>query len=349
MNEMDRPLGEAAEQGQTESREQEKRGGMDAIGGALSRLYPGQEGKYYGTVIPARLGGKDPLDGIEVWESGNALPHWHYVTYGFSELYDKECGDPDNSGYGFELTFRLKKTEEEPPVWPMNLLENLARYVFSTGNGFAAGHYIDCSGPVALDEETDLTALAFRVDPELGEIDTPNGHLVFLQAEAVTRDEMEALMCWNGVKFLEQAETILPLGITDLERTSLMKREDFRAAWEKGVQEDGSSTRFLYTDELDAGRQGGESWLRLGKAHADTISTMLRARVGKGRPLYLDSRDATVGFRPGDQAAAELRDGVFTFVLTKEALEELCLVLHNKKGSCRLEQLPLTVELTPGA
>lgn len=338
MSEMEKNTGE--ESGQA-------RMGMDAIGEALSRLYPGQEGTYYGAMIPASLGGKDPLDGVEVWESRSKMPHWHYVTYGFSELDGKECGDPDNSGYGFELTFRLKKGEEtEPPVWPMNLLENLARYVFSTGNGFAPGHYIDCNGPIALEEETALTALAFRKDPELGEMDTPNGHLVFLEAVAVTGDEMESLMCWDGVKFLEQMESFVSLGITDLGRTSLMDRSEFQAAWEEGMARDGSSTRYLYTDELDGGKQGGESFLRLGASRARLISLMLQARVGKGRPLYVESRDATVGFRPGDRAGAELRGGVFTLILTEPALQELCQVLEAQKRSCRLEQLPLTVELT---
>ena len=38
---------------------------------------------------------------------------------------------------------------------------------------------------------------------ELGELDTPNGHFTFLQAAAITEDEMNAMMCWNGEKFLE--------------------------------------------------------------------------------------------------------------------------------------------------
>ena len=39
------------------------------------------------------------------------------------------------SGYGFELTFRLKKQPGEtvPPPWPAELLQQLARYVFQTG------------------------------------------------------------------------------------------------------------------------------------------------------------------------------------------------------------------------
>lgn len=50
------------------------------------------------------------------------------------------------TGYGFELTFRLKRSAEDndtPPVWPMNMPQNLARYVFSTGNVFASGHHLN--------------------------------------------------------------------------------------------------------------------------------------------------------------------------------------------------------------
>ena len=61
------------------------------------------------------------------------------VTYGFSELYDKESDNLEESGYGFELTFRLAKREdeEEPPAWALNLLQNMGRYVFNSGNVFA--------------------------------------------------------------------------------------------------------------------------------------------------------------------------------------------------------------------
>ena len=55
------------------------------------------------------LGGNDPLDGISVYTAKEPIEHWHFVTYGFSELYEKETGDPENSGFGFELTFRLVK------------------------------------------------------------------------------------------------------------------------------------------------------------------------------------------------------------------------------------------------
>ena len=76
-----------------------EQGGFDAISEKLHALYPGQEGRFYGTVIPYFLGGNDPLDGVEVWKSEEGIPHWHYVTYGFTELYQKECEDPEVSGF----------------------------------------------------------------------------------------------------------------------------------------------------------------------------------------------------------------------------------------------------------
>ncbi len=52
------------------------------------------------------------------------------------------------SGYGFELTFRLRKSPENSnsvqdiPLWPCKLLQYLAKYVFKTGTQFHAGHHI---------------------------------------------------------------------------------------------------------------------------------------------------------------------------------------------------------------
>jgi len=40
-------------------------------------------------------------------------PHWHYITFGFTELYGKTSPNREISGYGFELTFRLKRTPED--------------------------------------------------------------------------------------------------------------------------------------------------------------------------------------------------------------------------------------------
>ena len=324
--------------------------GFDAIAKAMHRLYPDQEGLFYSTIIPYALGGDDPLDGVEIWKSGHGVPHWHYVTYGFTELYEKESDDPEVSGYGFELTFRLKRGEEEPPpVWPVNLLQNLARYVFSSGNAFGLGHHMDANGPIALETETKLTALGFRIDPELGEMDTPNGHFAFLQVVGLTADEMAAMMCWNGEKFLSELEQQIPLCITDLSRPSMMENPALRGAWQEGMDRDGSSTAFLYMDELGVRLENGHVTLRLGAGHDRTLTRMLRARVGKGRELFLRGSDTAVLFRPGEQAGACEEDGVTVLTLPEDALKELCGALGPHAGVCTLSAFPMTVELAPTA
>jgi suppressor of fused-like protein len=44
-------------------------------------------------------------------------------------------GHENPSGFGFELTFRLKREDGEtaPPTWPAALMQALARYVFQSG------------------------------------------------------------------------------------------------------------------------------------------------------------------------------------------------------------------------
>ena len=321
--------------------------GFDAISHKMKQLYPAQEGIFYSNIIPYALGGNNPLDGVEVWKSETGIPHWHYVTYGFTELYEKESDDSTVSGYGFEMTFRLKRGEEEqPPEWPVNLLQNLARYVFSSGNVFDVGHYIDCNGPIALETDTKLTALSFCMDVELGEIDTPNGHVIFLQAVGITSDEMEAMMCWNGKKFLQEMDEYSPLCITDLFRSSYMDDTAFYKAWEKGMEQDGSSTGFLYLDEVGTALENGKAYLRLGVGHDRVLTRMLQARVGKGRDLYLKGKEAAVQFLSGEPHIS-MKDDVLSLTVSKEILDELCSILLSHTGICRLSEYPLTIELIP--
>lgn len=325
-----------------------KQDGFDAISARLDALYPGQKEFHYGVLIPYSLGGRDPLDGISVYKSENGIPHWHYITYGFTELYEKASDDPKTSGYGFELTFRLKRgDEEQPPVWPMNLLQNLARYVFSSGNVFGPGHHINCNGPIALEEDTLLTALGFRIDPELGEQDTPNGHMAFLQAVGITEDEMDAMMCWNGQKFLAALAEHLPLCVTDLSRGSQMDDPAFRTVWRAGMERDGSFTAFLCMNELAVRLDEGRVTLRLSAGHDRTLANMLRARVGKGRELFLQGSDAIVLLRPGERAEMGEENGMTVLTLPKDALKELCGVLRPHAGTYTLSTFPMTVELTP--
>src|SRR4051812_23133231 len=92
--------------------------GWDAIEQALARLYPGQEPMHWATKLGVALG--DALQGISAYE---AADHWHYVTYGLSELFVKESETPETSGFGYEFTLRIARTSDAPPAWPAGLLE----------------------------------------------------------------------------------------------------------------------------------------------------------------------------------------------------------------------------------
>ena len=68
--------------------EEGKNLGWDAITATFEEIYPGQtEPKHYAALIKWRFGGNDPLDGISIYDGGD---YWHFVTYGLSEIYEKE-------------------------------------------------------------------------------------------------------------------------------------------------------------------------------------------------------------------------------------------------------------------
>ena len=65
--------------------------------------------------------------------------------------------------------------ERDVPTWALGLLQNLARYVFGTGNRFAPGHKLGLDGPIAPGETTALSAVLFVEEPELPPIASPRG------------------------------------------------------------------------------------------------------------------------------------------------------------------------------
>ena len=194
--------------------------GWDAIDRALGDLYPGQEPKHYGTTIKHMIGGPDPIDGISIFDAGD---HYHIVTYGFSSLYyDIESLDADFSGFGFELTIRLLKSENEP-YWAMNMLQNIARYVFKSGKWFESGHYMPANGPIKQEYDTKLVGLAFVTDPQLGVIDTVHGKVEFLQVFGITQAEIDKIMSSdkNALNTTSKHQVVNPLLITDLDREEI--------------------------------------------------------------------------------------------------------------------------------
>ncbi|MFD2114294.1 suppressor of fused domain protein [Paenibacillus yanchengensis] len=322
--------------------------GWDAIDEAMVKIYGQQEPKHYGTLISYSLGGEDPLDGISVYKSELPMPHWHFVTYGFSELYEKESEDAEYSGYGFELTFKLVRAEdeEEPPAWAINLLQNMGRYVFSSGNVFRAGDYMDANGPICLDADTLLTALAFTHDPNLPEIKTVNGCVEFIQMIGITEHELEAMQVWNTLGVLRvSAEQMLGF-VTDLSRDCLLQIPEIAAAVEQGIEQEGSNTGFLYVDQLhwEPGKSGWfkkeSDRIQIGAKQAEIISKMLRGRIIKQKSLTLVSQTFRLVFEPGDSARYEVEEQSMMIRLNTAAATELSQKLVPQESEFELTSLP---------
>lgn len=199
--------------------------GWDAISSRLKEVYGQGEPKHWGSLIKFMLGGPDPLDGISAYQCRDGdIPHLHFCTYGYSSLYyDEESVGAECSKFGFEMTFRLASPLPpiEEPNWVLNLLINISRYVFKTGNWFEQYHWMDAKGPLRLGYPTDLVGFACVLDPKLGTIVTPHGRVEFIQAFGITAAEL------NGIKnetvtceqVIEEHRKVNPLLITDLDRS----------------------------------------------------------------------------------------------------------------------------------
>lgn len=197
--------------------------GVDSINNKTAELYDKQEPIHWATIVPYELGGKDPLWAVDCFKSKKQSEHFHYVTLGFTNLfYDEKHAEDKINGFGFELTFRHLPVREDTdkPIWPVNMLQNLARYVFESKKIFDDYHYISANGPLRFDTDTLITAMVFCTDPEMGEIETPHGHVKFLQIFGITTKEYNDLQekKYTVKELLEKHKSSNPLLITDLSR-----------------------------------------------------------------------------------------------------------------------------------
>ena len=206
--------------------EEPETAGWDAIEQEFLRVYPGQTSpKHYGTLIKWIFGGKDPLDGISIYDGGTC---WHFVSFGQTEIYGKETDNKDISGYGYELTFKLKKDDYEDEEAEIRnicgILQSVARITFTKGEIFRPFEYIYTGQTTGIDayRRSNLTGFITIKDPTVNTIDTPNGRVEFLELIGMTDAELKTL---SDLASVEKIYTMLGTDITDYHRTSLIPEE----------------------------------------------------------------------------------------------------------------------------
>ena len=171
--------------------------GWDAITELCESVYPTQKNpKHYATLIKWCFGGKDPLDGISIYDGGD---YWHFVTFGLSELYEKETDDKEISGYGMEFTFKLKKDNYEDEELEIkgicSILQSIARITFTQGEIFDVYEYVYTGQTQGIDTKakSNITGFITIPDRQFKTIDTPNGKVDFVEFIGVTNDELVAV------------------------------------------------------------------------------------------------------------------------------------------------------------
>ena len=197
--------------------------GWTAISSAFEAIYPDQRNpRHYGTMISWRLGGNDPLDGISIYETKD---YFHFVTFGLSELYEKESENKDYSGYGFEFTLKLKRSslsnEEDEIRCICGVLQALARMTFEKGEIFQPNEYIYTGQTTGIDatSSSKITGFITTLD-EVGEIHTPNGLVQFVQLIGMQDQELKAII--DKKINVQELLAMLPDTLTDYTRDSLL-------------------------------------------------------------------------------------------------------------------------------
>nr|AII97855.1 BLTX486 [Nephila pilipes] len=189
--------------------------GLETLYTICRQIYPDQPNPLQvAALVKYWLSGPDPLDYISMYSnpgnpSADIPPHWHYISFGLSDLHGdgrvhdiSGVGTP--SGFGFELTFRLKREPEErvPPTWPAAIMQALAKYVFQSENILVAGDHVSWHCPLD-NSESRIQHMLMCDDPQFGTVPTPFGSVTFIQIVGVCAEELQAAQGWNGPGIIE--------------------------------------------------------------------------------------------------------------------------------------------------
>ena len=152
------------------------------------------------------------------------------------------------SGFGFELTFRLKREPEEmsPPTWPAAVMQALAKYVFQSENLLCAGDHVSWHCPLD-NSESRIQHMLMTEDPQLGQTMTPFGSVTFIQIVGVCLEELSAAQQWNGLGVIDLMKSVSGAGgqwlVTDMRRgeTIFELEPELQEAVEDGIATQGSN------------------------------------------------------------------------------------------------------------
>jgi hypothetical protein len=203
--------------------------GWIALDAAFDALYPGITPPHQGADLHARaiFGGEEYIDGYSIFPSPNG--YQHLLTYGMSKLYvDEESFGGDFSGWGYEMTMKVRADGPDECAWAINSMSNLGRYTYTSERWFEPFHFISGrSQPLRTDSGTLLTSYVMVPDTEVPGIDTVHGRVEFIQLVGITQPELDWIAGGASEGAFERARDLVqriagdgnPNLVTDLSRS----------------------------------------------------------------------------------------------------------------------------------
>jgi hypothetical protein len=203
--------------------------GWEAIDAAFDGLYPGITPPHLGAAMPARamFGGEEYIDGYSIFPSTNG--YQHLLTYGMSSLYvDEESFGGEFSGWGYEMTMKVRASGPDECRWAVSSLSNLGRYTYKSERWFEPFQFISGQGrPLQSESDTILTSYLTVPDTEVAGIDTIHGRVDFIQLVGITQPELDWVAGESPEGASERAKELVrriaedgnPNLVTDLSRS----------------------------------------------------------------------------------------------------------------------------------
>ncbi len=328
----------------------------DAIAASLEAIYGDlQPQQHFAPPAPTAGSREGTLHGLSIYTAESPAPHWHYVTYGFSELISQETEESENQKVGFEVTFRLLAQPDDPPSrpprWPVTMIQNLAHYVFQSGNLVTPGHYLDAQGPIAPKSKTQLKALLFTHDEQLPPIQLSFGRIQFVQAVGITADELRAIESWNADGMLGILRRSYPSLVTDLARESVLADQKIAEEVAQRTRAEGSNSlgSFVSHVELippdeDEPEETAYHILEIGAVAVPSLQIGLRGRLPFGRNFTLQGQEMSVVLEPlpaEEPPSAEIDDdGSLILGLAAEDALQLADDLAAQAGDYAIPEMP---------
>jgi hypothetical protein len=279
---------------------------------------------------------------VSVFQTSLAVPrpHWAFFTRGLSDR-------------GFELTLRVPRGPDElaPPAWALSAFRELVATACAdaatTGNPpLSPAQVLTPGHPIASGAASELASFAFVADPALAAMFPAETPVVPLMAVGLTRDEERLVREWSPRGLLEILARADPLLLTDLDRSSLLQSPRARAAIDQRVEREGSSMAAMWAARSELQVVAGKATWRLASAAVETLSSLLKGRIGHQRPFSVHAPGSTLVITPADVAGVSVDGQAATLALSQTAARALRAAVRGAPGRYPVDAVPgLTIEV----